>query len=189
MGSVKHNKRTHELPALYKKYYNNRLLHFIFEHVFSNDHKVIAKKYLFSAFFWAIVGSLLSVLFRLQLGFPKMDFTLLKPLLGNKIQDGKIDQEFYLAMVTIHGTIMIFFVLTSGFLGSMGNYLIPLQIGARDMASGFLNMLSYWLFFLSSCIMFFSIFIDTGPNSSGWTTYPPLSALSEASNGSGLGVT
>ena len=84
---------------------------------------------------------------------------------------------------------MVFFVLTAGLSGTFSNFLIPLQLGARDMASGFLNMLSYWAFFLSSVIMLLSLFISTGPASAGWTIYPPLSALPEAIDGSGLGMT
>jgi cytochrome c oxidase subunit 1 len=95
----------------------------------------------------------------------------------------------YLALVTIHGTIMIFMVLTGGLSGTFSNLLIPLQIGARDMASGFINMLSYWFFFASSLVMFLSLFVETGPASAGWTVYPPLSALPQAMPGSGLGMT
>jgi cytochrome c oxidase subunit I len=89
----------------------------------------------------------------------------------------------------MHGTIMVFFVLTAGLSGTFSNFLIPLQIGARDMASGFLNMLSYWFFFASSMLMFVSLFIETGPASGGWVIYPPLSALPQAMSGSGLGMT
>ncbi|MFN8886854.1 MAG: cbb3-type cytochrome c oxidase subunit I, partial [Cyclobacteriaceae bacterium] len=103
--------------------------------------------------------------------------------------EGKIDPDFYLALVTMHGTIMVFFVLTAGLSGTFSNFLIPLQIGARDMASGFMNMLSYWFFFLSSVIMFISLFISTGPAAGGWVIYPPLSALPQAIPGSGLGMT
>ncbi|MGN6647978.1 MAG: cytochrome c oxidase subunit I [Cytophaga sp.] len=165
-------------------------LPWIRKYVFSEDHKYIAKQYLISGIVWAVIGGLLSVLFRLQLGFPDADLTWLKPLLGDWIQaDGKLDPEFYLALVTMHGTIMVFFVLTAGLSGTFSNFLIPLQIGARDMASGFLNMLSYWFFFLSSTIMMISLFIKTGPASGGWVIYPPLSALPQAVNGSGLGMT
>ena len=165
-------------------------LPWIRKYVFSEDHKYIAKQYLISGIVWAVIGGLLSVLFRLQLGFPDADLTWLKPLLGDWIQaDGKLDPEFYLALVTMHGTIMVFFVLTAGLSGTFSNFLIPLQIGARDMASGFLNMLSYWFFFLSSAIMMVSLFIKTGPASGGWVIYPPLSALPQAVNGSGLGMT
>jgi cytochrome c oxidase subunit 1 len=167
----------------------NKLLRFIFTYVFSQDHKMIAKQYLFTAILWALLGALFSVIMRIQLGFPDADVSWMEPVLGRWIQDGRLDPEFYLSMVTIHGTIMIFFVLTAGLSGTFSNLLIPLQIGARDMASPFLNMLSYWLFFLSGFIMFCSLFLSTGPAAGGWTSYPPLSALPEALRGSGAGVT
>jgi cytochrome c oxidase subunit 1 len=97
--------------------------------------------------------------------------------------------DIYLALVTIHGTIMVFFVLTAGLSGTFSNLLIPLQIGARDMASGFMNMLSFWMFFVSCIIMIASLFVESGPASAGWTIYPPLSALPQAIPGSGLGMT
>ena len=163
---------------------------FVTNYIFSQDHKVIGKQFLITGIMWAILGGGLSIIFRLQLGFPDMDMSWLRPILGEWITaDGKIDSGFYLAMVTMHGTIMVFFVLTAGLSGTFSNFLIPLQIGARDMASGFMNMLSYWFFFLSSTIMFISIFISTGPASGGWTIYPPLSALPQAMSGSGLGIT
>lgn len=163
---------------------------FVSKYIFSTDHKTIAKQFLITGIFWAIIGGGLSVIFRLQLGFPDMEMEWLRPLLGKWItESGKIDAEFYLAMVTMHGTIMVFFVLTAGLSGTFANFLIPLQIGARDMASGFMNMLSYWFFFLSSVIMFISLFLETGPAGGGWTVYPPLSALPQAILGSGLGMT
>jgi len=165
-------------------------LNFWRKYVFSEDHKTIAKQYLISGILWSIVGASLSIIFRLQLGFPDMKMEWLRPLLGNWISEGsKLDPEFYLALVTMHGTIMVFFVLTAGLSGTFSNFLIPLQIGARDMASGFLNMLSYWFFFLSSAIMFTSLFIETGPPMGGWTVYPPLNALPQAMPGSALGMT
>ncbi len=163
---------------------------FISKYIFSTDHKTIAKQFLITGILWAIIGGGLSVIFRLQLGFPDMELYWLKPILGKWLTaEGKIDSEFYLAMVTMHGTIMVFFVLTAGLSGTFANFLIPLQIGARDMASGFMNMLSYWFFFLSSAVMFVSFFLETGPASSGWTVYPPLSALPQAIQGSGAGMT
>ncbi len=164
-------------------------LHWIRQYVFSEDHKIIAKQFLISGIFWALIGGSFSLLFRLQLGFPDANFEWLKPLLGGWIKEGKIDPEFYLALVTMHGTIMVFFVLTAGLSGTFSNFLIPLQIGARDMASGFLNMLSFWFFFLSSMIMLWSLFTTTGPAAGGWTVYPPLSALPQAISGSGSGMT
>jgi len=159
-------------------------------YIFSEDHKTIAKQYLISGILWSIIGISLSVMFRLQLGFPAMKLEFLRPILGGWINEaGKLDQDFYLALVTMHGTIMVFFVLTAGLSGTFSNFLIPLQIGARDMASGFLNMLSYWFFFMASVIMLFSLFIETGPAAGGWVVYPPLSALPQAHKGSELGMT
>ncbi|UXX79928.1 cbb3-type cytochrome c oxidase subunit I [Reichenbachiella carrageenanivorans] len=163
---------------------------FVTNYIFSQDHKVIGKQFLITGILWAIIGGGLSIIFRLQLGFPGIDLEWMRPLLGNWItESGQLDTEFYLALVTMHGTIMVFFVLTAGLSGTFSNFLIPLQIGARDMASGFMNMLSYWFFFLSSVIMFISLFIETGPAGGGWTIYPPLSALPQAIAGSGLGMT
>ena len=163
---------------------------FISKYIFSTDHKTIAKQFLITGIIWAVIGAALSAIFRLQLGFPEADLGWLRPLLGKWISpEGTLDPEFYLALVTMHGTIMVFFVLTAGLSGTFSNYLIPLQIGARDMASGFMNMLSYWFFFVSSVIMLISLFIETGPASGGWVVYPPLSALPEAMSGSGLGMT
>lgn len=177
-----------EGARLHERDRENRLLVFIFTYIFSTDHKTIAKQYLFTGIFWALLGGLLSMVIRLQLGFPELDLAWLKPVLGNIISAGRVDAEFYLSMVTMHGTIMIFFVLTGGFIGTLGNFLIPLQIGSREMASGFLNMLSYWLFFLSGAVLLYSFTLETGTASSGWTAYPPLSALPEASKGSGAGM-
>jgi cytochrome c oxidase subunit 1 len=162
--------------------------HFINKWIFSMDHKVIAKQYLITGIIWAIIGALFSVFFRLQLGFPESTFPVMEKFLGHWAQGGKLTPEFYYALVTMHGTILVFFVLTAGLSGTFSNFLIPLQIGARDMASPFMNMLSYWFFFISSIIMFASLFVQTGPAAGGWTTYPPLSALKEASLGSGLGM-
>jgi cytochrome c oxidase subunit 1 len=144
--------------------------------------------------FWGIVGALMSLVFRLQLGFPEENMAWLKPVLGqwitvNEAGIGTLSPDFYYALVTMHGTILVFFVLTAGLSGTFSNLLIPLQIGARDMASPFLNMLSYWFFFLSGVIMFFSLFLNTGPFSGGWTAYPPLSGLPQASLGSQAGMT
>lgn len=163
--------------------------HFINKYIFSLDHKIIAKQYLISGIIWAIIGALFSVFFRLQLGFPEENFKVLEYFLGQQwAPGGKMTPEAYYALVTMHGTILVFFVLTAGLSGTFANLLIPLQIGARDMASPFMNMLSYWLFFASSIVMFVSLFVSSGPAAGGWTTYPPLSALKEASLGSGIGM-
>ena len=162
---------------------------FINKYIFSTDHKMIAKQYLITGLIMGAIGIFMSVLIRLQLAWPEESFWIFEILLGKFQNDGVMDPSMYLALVTIHGTIMIFFVLTAGLSGTFSNLLIPLQIGARDMASGFMNMLSYWLFFISSVIMLSSLFVESGPASSGWTVYPPLSALPEAISGSGMGMT
>ena len=172
------------------KYQSN----FITTYIFSQDHKMIAKQFLITGMFWAIIGAAMSLIFRLQLGFPEENMAWIKPLLGkwitvNDAGVGSLAPEFYYALVTMHGTILVFFVLTAGLSGTFSNLLIPLQVGARDMASPFLNMLSYWFFFLSGTIMFLSLFLNTGPFAGGWTAYPPLSALPQASSGSGAGMT
>ncbi len=168
---------------------------FIMKYIFSQDHKIIARQFLITGMIWAIIGAAMSIIFRLQLGFPDENMAWLKPLLGKWIEVnpdsglGTLAPEFYYALVTMHGTIIVFFVLTAGLSGTFSNLLIPLQLGARDMASPFLNMLSYWFFFLSSVVMFYSLFLSTGPFSGGWVAYPPLSALEQASDGSGAGMT
>lgn len=161
---------------------------FITKYVFSQDHKMIAKQFLITGMFWAVLGGLMSVLFRIQLGYPDSSFPWLEDILGKWAPGGHISAEAYYALVTMHGTVMIFFVLTAGLSGTFANFLIPLQIGARDMASPFLNMLSYWFFFTASVVMLSSLFVETGPFSGGWTAYPPLSALGEASPGSKSGM-
>lgn len=143
--------------------------------VFSTDHKVIAKQFLITGMVWAVAGGLFSVFMRLQLG-------------GIGVTWGRIEAGTYYRLMTMHGTIMIFFVLTAGLSGTFANFLIPLQVGARDMASPFVNMLSYWCFFLASVVMLVSFFVRGGPSGVGWTAYAPLSAIRDDENGSGIGV-
>lgn len=163
---------------------------FITKYIFSIDHKMIAKQYLITGIIMGIIGVGMSMLFRMQLAWPGESFKIFNVLLGDKwAPEGVMANDMYLALITIHGTIMVFFVLTAGLSGTFSNLLIPLQIGARDMASGFMNMISYWLFFLSSVLMVCSLFVETGPASAGWTIYPPLSALPQAISGSGAGMT
>ena len=163
---------------------------FIKRYIFSTDHKVISKQYLITAIILAVFAMIMSIVFRLQLAWPGEKFAFIKAMMGNKWgKDGILDPNAYLTLVTIHGTLMIFFVLTAGLSGTFSNLLIPLQIGARDMASGFLNMLSFWLFFIASIIMIGSMFVESGGASAGWTVYPPLSALPQAIPGSAAGMT
>lgn len=163
---------------------------FITKYIFSIDHKMIAKQYLITGIIMGVIGVTMSLLFRMQLAWPEESFKIFNILLGDKwAPNGIMTNDIYLSLVTIHGTIMVFFVLTAGLSGTFSNLLIPLQIGARDMASGFMNMISYWLFFLSSVIMICSLFVESGPANAGWTIYPPLSALPQAISGSGMGMT
>ncbi|MBK7130177.1 MAG: cbb3-type cytochrome c oxidase subunit I [Crocinitomicaceae bacterium] len=163
---------------------------FITKYIFSQDHKMIGKQYLVTAIFMAVVAVILSILFRIQLAWPGESNSVLSFFLGDTwAPDGIMNRGMYLGLVTIHGTIMVFFVLTAGLSGTFSNILIPLQLGARDMASGLLNMISYWLFFLSCALMMYSLFIETGPANAGWTIYPPLSVYEEAIGGSGMGMT
>ena len=135
-------------------------------YVFSTDHKTIAKQYLAQGLFWIVVGGLLAGAMRWQLAWPDTKVPLL----------GEIGPEVYNMLVTMHGTIMVFFVAMPILLGAFGNFLIPLMIGARDMVFPRLNMLSVWTFALASLVMLASFFVPGGAASAGWTGYPPLSA-------------
>jgi len=162
---------------------------FITKYVFSQDHKMISKQFLLTGITMAVVGTVMAALFRMQLAWPGEGFAIVNFFLGDRwAPGGVISPDMYLGLVTIHGTIMVFWLLTAGLSGTFANLLIPLQIGARDMASGFLNMLSYWFFFLATIVLLSSLFVESGPASGGWTVYPPLSALPQAIPGSGLGM-
>ncbi len=180
---------TAALHAEHDSHHHDHKESFISKYVFSMDHKMISRQFLITGIIMGIIGMGMSLLFRLQLAWPDEQFGILETLLGKWGKDGKIDPNFYMGLVTIHGTIMVFYVLTAGLSGTFSNLLIPLQVGARDMASPFMNMLSYWFFFMSSVVLLISIFVETGPASAGWTVYPPLSALDKAMPGSGLGMT
>ena len=158
------------------------------KYIFSQDHKMIGKQFLMTGIFWAFVGGLLSLFFRMQLAWHNETFPILETLLGSWAEGGKLSNEFYYALVTMHGTILVFFVLTAGLSGTFSNFLIPLQIGARDMASPFMNMLSYWFFFAASLVLFMSFFVQTGPASGGWTAYPPLNGIRDIAINKGSGI-
>ena len=158
-------------------------------YVFSTDHKTIGKQYLITSFVMAMFGVSWSVLIRLQLAWPDASWPLLGRLLPGLYEGGVLLPERYLSLVTMHGTIMIFFVISFALLSGFGNFIIPLQIGARDMAYPFLNMLSYWTIVPACLLMLGSFFVEGGAAAGGWTAYPPLSALPDALPGSGLGQT
>src|SRR5476651_2765101 len=130
---------------------------FITKYIFSQDHKMIARQFLITGIIMAFIAMTLSILFRIQLAYPDKSFPFLETLLGHFAPGGRLSPDFYMSLVTIHGTIMVFFVLTAGLSGTFANLLIPLQVGARDMASPFVNMLSYW-FFLTACVIMLSSF-------------------------------
>ncbi len=162
---------------------------FISTYVFSYDHKMIGKQYLTLAMMMGVVGGLLAMLVRLQLGFPGTQFQLLETLFPVGMASGIMTPEFYVMLFTMHGTIMVFFLLSLLPVSGFGNFLIPLQIGARDMAFPFLNMLSFWTVVPGAIIIIISFFVEGGAAASGWTAYPPLSALRSAIPGSGTGQT
>ncbi|MGB3869194.1 MAG: cbb3-type cytochrome c oxidase subunit I [Flavobacteriales bacterium] len=163
---------------------------FISKYIFSHDHKMISKQFLITAIVMAWIAMIMSMIFRLQIAFPGESFAFTHFFLGDKwAPNGVLSSSMYLALVTIHGTLMVFFVLTGGLSGTFSNLLIPFQIGARDMASGFINMLSFWFFLAASIMMLSSLFVESGPAAGGWTVYPPLSALPESIPGSGTGMT
>ncbi len=158
-------------------------------YVFSTDHKVIGKQYFLTAVAMAVIGTALSVLIRLQVAWPHETWPFLQKIFPGLYQDGVLLPEHYLSLVTMHGTLMIFFVISFALVSGFGNFIIPLHIGARDMAYPFLNMLSYWTIVPACLLMVASFFVPDGAAAAGWTAYPPLSALKEAVPGSGLGQT
>lgn len=163
---------------------------FIRKWVFSLDHKIIGLQYYFLALIAVFLGMALSIIFRLRLAWPTEHWPLLAKIFPAGFEGGPMTPEFYLAMLTMHGTIMVFFVLTTAPQSGFGNYFLPIQIGAHDMAFPTLNMLSFWVTFVSMAVMVAALFVTGGAPISGWTAYAPLSALGEvAGPGLGLGQT
>ncbi|MBZ9655556.1 cytochrome c oxidase subunit I [Phyllobacterium lublinensis] len=143
-------------------------------YVFSQDAKVIAIQYSMTALAIGLVALVLSWLMRLQLGFPGY-FSF-------------IDAERYYQFITMHGMIMVIYLLTALFLGGFGNYLIPLMLGARDMVFPYANMLSYWLYLLAVLVLVAGFFAPGGPTGAGWTLYPPQAVLSGTPGGQDWGI-
>jgi cytochrome c oxidase subunit 1 len=162
---------------------------FVRRYVFSTDHKTIGLQYIFTGLVMALIGGTLAGLIRLQLGWPSIQWPALATLMPVGMPSGVMTPEFYAALVTMHGTIMVFFFISYVLVSGFGNYVVPLQIGARDMAFPVLNMLSYWVGLLAALVLLVSFFVEGGAAASGWTAYPPLSAVASAVPGSALGQT
>src|SRR5438067_4565969 len=166
---------------------------FIRKYIFSLDHKVIGIQYILLALTAVIVGMLMSVLMRINLSWPGTHIKILATLFPTGAPGGVMSPEFYLSLVTMHGTMMVFFVLTTAPQGGFGNYFLPIQIGADDMAFPVLNMMSFWVTFAGLVVLVSAIFAAgngvIGPTG-GWTAYPPLSAIGDVLNvpGQGMGM-
>src|SRR6195256_2390556 len=181
---------------------------FIRKYIFSLDHKVIGIQYIMLALMAVVVGLLMSVLMRMNLSWPGTNWPIMETLFPTGAPGGVMSPEFYLSLVTMHGTIMVFFVLTTAPQGGFGNYFLPIQIGAEDMAFPFLNMMSFWVTFVGFIVILAAIFVEgnvtianaigpwlggasgatVGPIG-GWTGYAPLSAVGMAAGpGQGAGM-
>src|SRR3989440_10427273 len=173
---------------------------FIRKYIFSVDHKVIGIQYIMLALTAVVVGMVMSVLMRMNLSWPGTNWPIMGTLFPQGAPGGVMTPEFYLSLVTMHGTMMVFFVLTTAPQGGFGNYFLPIQIGAEDMAFPFLNMMSFWVTFVGFIVLLLAIFVEgnaTIANSAlgvwlgggsgatvvpigGWTGYAPLSAVGSA---------
>jgi cytochrome c oxidase subunit 1 len=163
---------------------------FIRKYVFSLDHKVIGIQYYFLALFSVFLGMFLSLLMRYHMVFPDAKVALFEKLWPTGAAGGIMTPELYLSLMTMHGTIMVFFVLTTAPQSGFGNYFLPIQIGAEDMAFPVLNMLSFWTTLVALVVMVMAFFVEGGAPLGGWTAYPPLSGLGAvAGPGQGMGQT
>jgi cytochrome c oxidase subunit 1 len=166
---------------------------FIRKYIFSVDHKVIGIQYILLALAAVVVGMTMSVLMRMNLSWPGTNWPILGTLFPGGAPGGMMTPEFYLSLVTMHGTIMVFFVLTTAPQGGFGNYFLPIQIGAEDMAFPTLNMLSFWVTFVGFIVILSAIFFSGAESTvgpiGGWTGYAPLSAIGQiAGPGQGMGM-
>lgn len=161
---------------------------FLRKYVFSTDHKMIGMQFLFTTLGTLMIGGALALAVRWQLAFPWANMPILGPMLFPQ-QGGAVSPEFYTMLFTMHATVMIFLVIIPILAGAFGNFLIPLQIGADDMAFPTLNMLSYWFMWPAMFFFFLAFFVEGGGAAAGWTSYPPLSVLHSAAPGSGAGQT
>src|ERR1700752_4531105 len=178
----------HETSAQHAVHQHAAPTGFIRKYVFSLDHKVIGKQYYGLALLGVFIGMVLSWLMRIHLGWPNWPIPLLDKLSTVGAPGGAMTPEYYLSLMTMHGTIMVFFVLTNAPFAAFGNYFLPIQIGAEDMAFPRFNMMSFWTTFLAFCILISAFFVGDGPPLSGWTGYAPLSAVGkDAGPGQAIG--
>src|SRR5579872_3343934 len=162
---------------------------FIGKHVFSLDHKVIGKQYYALALVAVVTGMVLSWIMRLHLGWTNLAIPGLHFLSKAGAPGDVMTPEFYLQLMTMHGTIMVFFVLTTAPFAAFGNYFLPIQVGAEDMPFPHFNMMSFWVTFVAFLVAISSFFVADGPTLGGWTQYAPLNAVGAVSGpGQGLGV-
>ncbi len=167
-----HEEHGHELP-FWRKY------------IFSTDHKIIGIQYGLTSLVFLFFGFCLMMLMRWQLAFPGQPLPIgfLSTWLGDaRMPGGIMAPEFYNQLGAMHGTIMIFLGVVPLAVGAFGNYLVPLQVGAQDMAFPKLNMTSYWVYFIGGVVMLCSFFVPGGSAQSGWTSYPPLSDITPQSH-------
>ncbi|MBI1977775.1 MAG: cbb3-type cytochrome c oxidase subunit I [Candidatus Omnitrophica bacterium] len=153
-------------------------LNFWRKYIFSTDHKMIGLQFLFTTLFFFLVGGALALLLRWQLAYPGKPMPVLGSLFPDSMMVGGVMlPEFYNSLFTMHASVMIFFAIIPILVGAFGNFVVPLQIGARDMAFPRLNMLSYWFFWPAAIVALTGFFMQGGAAASGWTAYPPLSAI------------
>src|SRR5262249_3160125 len=151
---------------------------FISRYLFTSDHKMIGRQYFFLSLAAVLAGAWLSLLMRLHLVWPKLTIPFL----------GEIKPENYLAYLTIHGTLMVFFVLSTVPQNGFGTFFLPLQLGSSEMAFPRLSLFGFWIALLSFLVLLAAFFVPGGPSGAGWTQYPPLSALAVAGPGQALGT-
>ena len=162
---------------------------FIRKHIFSQDHKVIGKQYYALALFAAIVGMFLSWLMRIHLAWNNAAIPGLQLLSSSGAPGGVMTPEYYLQLMTMHGTIMVFFVLTTAPFAAFGNFFLPIQVGAEDMPFPRFNMMSFWVTFVAFLVLMASFFVGDGPTLGGWTQYAPLNSIGAVGGpGQGTGV-
>ena len=162
---------------------------FLRKYVFSVDHKVIGKQYYGLGLLAVLIGMVLSWLMRIHLVWPNFAIPGLQWLSSAGAPGGVITPEYYLQLMTMHGTLMVFFVLTNVPFAGFGNYFLPIQIGAEDMAFPRFNMMSFWVTFVGFCVLVAAFFVGDGPPLSGWTAYAPLSAIPGSGPGQATGQT